>query len=176
MRWAFFLASGAIIGFVLHIVSLLAIPGIAPRDAYTRLSQLGAVNTPVLLDAADPAKTLPFLDPAFIYQACRFDLSAGPVSLRVPLAGSYVSMSFHGRDGTSFFSLNDRSALGTVLDAEMRDENDEASKSLPLGAGTISVTAPGAVGFVLVRAFAPSPSGVSTLKEELSKTVCAPRG
>jgi uncharacterized membrane protein len=176
MRWPFFLLSGVLIGFILHIVSLLAVPVLAPRDVYNRLRALGPENTPIMLDTSDPARSLPFLDPAFVHLACRFNLAAGPVSLRIPLASSYVSMSFHSRDGTAFFSLNDRSALGTVLDAEMRDENDEASKALPLGAGTISVTSPGDIGFVLVRAFAPSPSGVAALKEYLSKAVCAPRG
>jgi uncharacterized membrane protein len=176
MRWPFFLASGVLIGCVLHIVSLLAVPVLAPRDAYTRLQALGAENTSALLDMSDPEKSLPFLDPAFMYAVCRFNLSAGPVRVRVPLASQYVSMSFHSRNGAAFFSLNDRSALGTVLDVEMRDENDEASKALPLGAGTISVTSPEPVGFVLVRAFAPSPSVANILKTELSKTVCAPRG
>lgn len=175
MRWPFFLISGLLIGGVLHIVSLLAVPVVAPRDAYTRLQEIGGENVAFLLDPGGPGKSLPFLDPAFAYAACRFNLSEGPVRLRLPLAGAYVSMSFHDRDGTAFFSLNDRSALGTVLDVEMRDEADEASKALPLGAGTIAVTAPGPIGFVLMRAFSPWPSASSAIGEELAKTVCAPR-
>jgi uncharacterized membrane protein len=175
IRWPFFLASGVLIGCVLHIVSLLAVPVLAPRDAYTRLEAISAENAPAPLDPSDPDKSLPFLDPAFEYVVCRFDLSAGPVRLRVPLASYYVSLSFYRRDGSAFFSLNDRSALGTVLDVEMRDESDEASKFLPLGAGTISVSAPEPVGFALVRAYSPSPSGAKILKEQLSKTACAPR-
>jgi uncharacterized membrane protein len=176
MRWPFFLAAGVLIGGVLHIVSLLAVPVLAPRDAYTRLESLSPnVNAATLLEPSDVASTLPFLDPTFIYVVCRFDVSEGPVSVQVPLASHYVSMSFHGRDGVAFFSLNDRSALGTLLDVEMRDESDEASKALPLGAGTISVSSPGPSGFVLARAFAPSPSAVKSIKEELRKTVCRPR-
>ena len=175
MRWPFFVASGILIGCVLHIVSLLAVPVLAPRDAYTRLESLSVENQATSLDAADPGRSLPFLDPAFVHMACRFDLSGGPVRLRVPLASGYVSMSFYRRDGSAFFSLNDRSALGTVLDVEMRDENDEASKLLPLGAGTISVSAPEPIGFVLVRAYSPWPSAAKALNEELSKAVCAPR-
>jgi uncharacterized membrane protein len=95
--------------------------------------------------------------------------------MRIPLAGKYVSLSFYSRDGTAFFSLNDRSALGTILDVEMRDESDEASKSLPLGAGTISVSSPEPSGFVLVRAYSPSSSGTKGLTDELLKAVCAPR-
>jgi uncharacterized membrane protein len=174
MRWPFLIAA-ILIGGVLHIVSLLAVPVVAPRDAYSRLAAMGVENTPILLDPSDPEKNLPFLDPAFVHLACLFDLSDGPVRVRVPLAGPYVSMSFHSRDGTAFFSLNDRSALGTVLDAEMRDEGDDASKSLPLGAGTIAVASPGPTGFVMARAFAAAPSGVKALREEFAKAVCAPR-
>jgi uncharacterized membrane protein len=175
MRWPFFIISGILIGCVLHIVSLLAVPVLAPRDAYKRLEAIGGENTAMALDTASPEKSLPFLDPAFLYAACRFNLSDGPVRLRVPLAGEYVSISFHSRDGRAFFSLNDRSALGTVLDVEMRDEADEAAKSLPLGAGTISVSAPEPTGFVLVRAFSPFASATSARREELAKTVCTPR-
>lgn len=175
MTWPFFLCSGVLIGCVLHIVSLLAVPVLAPLDAYKRLQRFSGENTPVLLDLADPEKSLPFLDPAFAYWACRFNLADGPVSLRAPLASQYVSISFYSRDGSAFFSLNDRSALGTVLDVEMRDAGDEASKSLPLAGGTISVTSPDQTGFVLVRAFSSSESAASKVKEELSKSVCAPR-
>jgi len=175
MRWLFLIASGVLIGFVLHIVSLLAVPALAPRDAYNRLVALGPENTPILLDISDPRKSLPFQDPAFIQLACRFNLAPLPVRLRVPLAGDYVSISFHDRDGTAFFALNDRSALGAVLDVEIRDGNDEVAKALPLGAGTISVAAPGPVGFALVRAYAPWPSGVDAVREELAKTLCEPR-
>lgn len=174
MKWPFIIA-GILIGCVLHIVSLLAVPVVAPRDAYSRLAAMGPENTPILLDQSDPEKSLPFLDPAFVHIACRFNLSQGPVRVRVPLAGPYVSMSFHSRDGTAFFSLNDRSALGTVLDAEMRDQEDEASKALPLGAGTIAVTSPSPTGFVLARAFAAAPSAVKQLREDFSKAICAPR-
>jgi uncharacterized membrane protein len=175
MKWPFLIA-GVLIGCVLHIVSLLAVPVVAPRDAYSRLAEMGPVNTPILLDQSDPAKSLPYLDPAFVHIGCRFDLSAGPVRVRIPLAGPYVSMSFHSRDGTAFFSLNDRSALGTVLDAEMRDESDEAAKALPLGAGTIAVASPSPTGFVLARAFAAAPSAVKQLREDFAKAVCTPRG
>jgi uncharacterized membrane protein len=175
MRWPFIIA-GILIGCVLHIVSLLAVPVVAPRDASSRLAEMGPENTPILLDQSDPEKNLPYLDPAFVHIGCRFNLSQGPVRVRIPLAGPYVSMSFHSRDGTAFFSLNDRSALGTVLDAEMRDVDDEASKALPLGAGTIAVTAPGPTGFVLARAFAAAPSAVKQLREDFTKAICAPRG
>jgi uncharacterized membrane protein len=175
MKWPFLIA-GILIGCVLHIVSLLAVPVVAPRDAYSRLAEMGAENTPILLDQSDPVQSLPYLDPAFVHIACRFDLTNGPVRVRIPLAGPYVSISFHSRDGTAFFSLNDRSALGTVLDAEMRNESDEASKALPLGAGTIAVASPSVTGFVLARAFAAAPSAVKQLREDFAKAVCTPRG
>jgi uncharacterized membrane protein len=175
MTWPFFLCSGVLIGCVLHIVSLLAVPVLAPLDAYKRLAEFSQENSPVLLDLADPQKSLPFLDPAFTYLTCRFNLADGPVRLRTPLPSQYVSISFYSQDGSAFFSLNDRSALGTVLDVEMREADDEASKALPLGAGTISVTSPDQTGFVLIRAFSPSESAASQIKEELSKSVCEPR-
>src|SRR5690606_12746356 len=98
MRLLFLIVSGVLIGLVLHIVSLLAVPTLAPRDAYSRLAAFTGVNEAAALDVADAEKSLPFLDPAFAYMACRFDVSSGPLQIRVPLAGRYVAVSFHSRD------------------------------------------------------------------------------
>ena len=92
MRWLFLIVSGVLIGLVLHIVSLLAVPTLAPRDAYSRLAAFTGVNEAAALDVADAEKSLPFLDPAFAYMACRFDVSSGPLQIRVPLAGRYVAV------------------------------------------------------------------------------------
>lgn len=172
MRWPFFVASGVLIGGVLHIVSLLAVPALAPRDAFSRIGAMGPVNAIVLLEGAGAERGLPFLDPAFVHAACRFDVSASRLSLRVPLAGDYVSMSFHGRDGVAFFSLNDRSALGTLLDVDLRAETADAPRPGEIRAGTIPVTSPQPTGLVLIRAFAPSPSARKMIGAELAKAVC----
>lgn len=175
MKWFFLGLAGIIIGLILHIVSLLAIPALAPRDAYSRIADMGETNTFIQLSLLDENRSLPFLDPAFAYLACRFDVAESPVRIQVPLNSPYVSMSFHDREGRAFFSLNDRSALGTILDVEIRDQDDEDAKALPLGAGTISVTAPGPTGFVLTRMLIEAPSMAKSITESLPNAVCSPR-
>ncbi|MFC5067775.1 hypothetical protein [Flaviflagellibacter deserti] len=173
MRWFFLIATGLLIGGVLHIVSLLAVPVVAPRDAYSRVRELGPENTFVKIDA-EKADGLPFLDPAFLHLACRFDLRDGPMRVSIPLASDYISASFYTRDAVAFFSLNDRSATGRILEIDLRDANDEASKATEVRPGSVLVMSPEPLGFVLVRALAPSPSTRKTIQTELARSVCVP--
>ncbi len=117
---------------------------------------------------------LPFLDPAFVHLACRFDLSDGPMRSRCRSRAITSPHPSTRRDAVAFFSLNDRSATGRILDIELRDANDEASKATEVRPGSVLVMSPEPLGFVLVRALAPSPSMRKAIQTELDRSVCVP--
>ena len=58
IRLAFTIAAGVLLGLVVHLVSVLALPKIASQDAYSRLTPLTKLNAVTPLPAADPANTL----------------------------------------------------------------------------------------------------------------------
>ena len=111
IRLAFSIAAGVLLGLVVHLVSVLALPRIASEDAYSRLTPLTKLNAVTPLPAADPSNTLmPYLDPAFAVAICRYDLSGGAIKLKVPVSQAYTSVSFYTRNELAYYAINDRAA------------------------------------------------------------------
>ena len=66
IRLLFTIIAGVLLGAVVHLVSVLALPRIATQDAYSRLTPLTKLNTVTALPPAEPNNApLPFMDPAF---------------------------------------------------------------------------------------------------------------
>ena len=74
-RWILWLLGGLLLGGVVHLSTVLALPRTAAHDAYARLLAIAPVNKVVPLPTT-PA-VMPFMDPAFATAVCRYDLSRG---------------------------------------------------------------------------------------------------
>lgn len=174
IRFLFWILAGLIGAGLVHGVSVLMIPFVAPATAYDRLAAADADGRFVLLPDAGPRQEgLPFEDPTFIDAVCRYDLSDGPLKVFAPFPASYGSISFYTRFGQAFYSLTDRAATGdgvnlVVLDEAHVDvpENDAAA---PEEKEALRIVSPTHVGFALLRLHVPSPSAREGLKE-LTKT------
>ena len=71
-RLLFTIIAGILLGGVVHLVSVLALPRIASQDAYSRLTPITKLNAVTPLPLAEPGNTLmPFMDPAFATAICR---------------------------------------------------------------------------------------------------------
>ena len=51
-----YIALGLVLAGLIHIVAVLLLPMVAPRNAYARLIGLGPVNTVIQLPAAEPGR------------------------------------------------------------------------------------------------------------------------
>ena len=93
IRALLWILSGLILGGIVHLSTVLAMPQAATQDAYSRLTPLTPVNTMVQLapPTVDTA-IMPFMDPAFAAAVCRYDLSAGAIKLNAPLSQAYTSV------------------------------------------------------------------------------------
>ena len=79
IRFGVWTAVGILIGLVVHLGSLLALPSVATQGAFQRLSALGPEAKFIILPAAAPGTALlPFPDPAVRMAACWYDLSKRP--------------------------------------------------------------------------------------------------
>src|SRR5262249_37203211 len=117
IRLLFTIVAGVLLGLVVHLVSVLALPRIASQDAYSRLAPTPKVNAVPALPPADPSNTImPFVDPAFAIAICRYDLSSGPLKLTVPVSQAYTSVSFYTRNEVAYYAINDRSAGKKVIE------------------------------------------------------------
>jgi uncharacterized membrane protein len=161
-----------------HIVSILAMPQLAPRDAFRRLAALGAANQFHPLPRAAPgAELFPFNDPAVATGVCVYDLKNGPLHLRAKLIGdSFVSLSFHTRHGVLFYALTDKAATRQAFDIyvvtadqlaamQARDSEDEPPQEL-------RVVSSSRKGFVFARALSPQPSAFDDARGQIRAVTC----
>jgi uncharacterized membrane protein len=176
IRLVFAIIGGVLLGGVVHLVSVLALPRIATQDAYSRLTPLTRENTVTALALADPGNTLmPFMDPAFATAICRYDLSNGPIKLTVPVSQAYTSVSFYTRNDVAYYAINDRSAGRRVIELDLMTEAQHAE--LPededvTAADRLIIDSPTAKGLIVLKAMAPEPGLMAQAQGSLAAASC----
>jgi uncharacterized membrane protein len=176
IRLLFTIVAGVLLGGVVHLVSVLALPRIASQDAYSRLTPITKLNAVTTLPLADPGNTLmPFMDPAFATAVCRYDLSGGPIKLAVPVSQSYTSVSFYTRSDVAYYAINDRSAGRKVIELDLMTEAQHAA--LPededvTAADRLIIDSPTATGLIVLKALAAEPGLMPQAQASLAASTC----
>ena len=166
------------LGGLVHFASILAMPRLAPHDAFLRLEERTALGRFVRLDPVSAQNSIaPFEDPAMALAICRYDLTLGPLHVRGRFEADQLTLlSLHDRFGDVFHSMSDRGAIKGAIDLviltpaqlatlEAYDKEDELPSEL-------RVSAPSPRGFVLLRAFAPQAGDRIKAQERLSSLAC----
>lgn len=179
LPWA---AATLIVAAIVHLISVLLMPEVAPRTALARLQTLAATQTTtpggvlLLPAAAAGAELLPAEDPAFAEGACPFDLSQGLLRVRATGDGDdFLGLSFHSAGGRVFHAMTDRSMIKggiefIVGDAEQIDELESEDDETPQQ--QVHLKAPAKRGFVLIRSLAKRPSDMARARERLREVTC----
>jgi uncharacterized membrane protein len=176
IRLLFAIVGGLLLGGVVHLVSVLALPRIATQDAYSRLTSMTKLNTVTALPLAEPSNApMPFMDPAFATAICRYDLSSGPIKLAVPVSQAYTSVSFYTRSDVAYYAINDRSAGRKVIELDLMTEAQHAA--LPededvTAADRLIVDSPTATGLIVLKALAPEPGLMTQAQNSLAASSC----
>ena len=176
IRWLAVLLAGLLLGGLVHLVSVLALPRIATQDAYSRLERITPVNAVTALPPADPDHApLPFMDPAFATATCRYDLTEGPIKLAVPVSQAYTSVSFYTDRDVAYYAINDRSAGRKVIELDLMTEAQHAA--LPedeeiTAADRLIVDSPTPTGLILLKALAADPGLMAQARASLAAATC----
>ncbi|QDM16547.1 DUF1254 domain-containing protein [Tardiphaga sp. vice352] len=176
IRLLFAIVAGIVIGGIVHLVSVLALPRIATQDAYSRLTAITMVNAVTALPSTEPGKTLlPFMDPAFALAVCRYDLSNGPIKLAVPVSQSYTSVSFYTRSEVAYYAINDRSAGRRIIELDLMTEAQHAE--LPededvTAADRLIIDSPTPTGLIVLKALAAEPGLMQQAQATLVAAQC----
>jgi len=176
IRLLFAIIGGVLLGGVVHLVSVLALPRIATQDAYSRLTPLTKLNAVTALPLAGPnSAPMPFMDPAFAIAICRYDLSTGPIKLAVPVSQAYTSVSFYTRSDVAYYANNDRSAGRRVIELDLMTEAQHAE--LPededvTAADRLIIDSPTATGLIVLKALAPEPGLMPQAQASLAASRC----
>ena len=177
IRLAFTIAAGVLLGLVVHLVSVLALPKIATQDAYSRLTPMTKLNAVTPLALADPGNSpMPFMDPAFALAICRYDLSTGPIKLTVPVSQAYTSVSFYTRNELAYYAINDRSAGKKVIELDLMTEtqhNDLPEDEEITAADRLIIDSPTSTGLIVMKALAPEPGLMAQAQTSLAASSCS---
>jgi uncharacterized membrane protein len=166
IRILFTIIAGALLGGIVHLVSVLALPRIATTS----------LNAVTPLPLADPnTAPMPFMDPAFAIAICRYDLSQGSIKLSVPVSQAYTSVSFYTRNDVAYYAINDRSAGRKVIELDLMTEAQHAE--LPededvTAADRLIIDSPTATGLIVLKALAPEPGLMPQAQASLAAASC----
>ncbi len=178
MRWLLSILAGLVLGCIVHIVSIFALPQLAQNDAYARLSSLGKTNEILFIPAPTPFESLlPRLDPAFVFAACVFDLSRGPLAVSVPTTPDLTSVAFYTRQGRVFYSLNDRAASRRSIDLQLMTPQQRAvlmAKEDLTAADLLIIESPATQGIVFIRGFVREEGARESVRKLLGAAKCGP--
>ncbi len=151
------LAAALIVGVVVHIASVIAVPYLASRDAWARLAELAPTNRMhVLPEAGTAARPLPLMAADVRYAFCRYDLRAGPIKVRTRLPHRHWSVSLYDRYGDNFYTVS-AGEIGRkeieFLVVVAKQETAETGVDAPEGSDDVLVVnAPAPLGIVMIRA------------------------
>ena len=106
--------------------------------------------------------------PDLAYSACIYDLTRGPVRLRVAPWEDYASLSLYAADTDNFFVINDREMPSGGYEAVLM----AAGAPRPV-TGLPIIESPGPRGVVLIRRLAPDPFSFERSDRVRRQDICA---
>jgi uncharacterized membrane protein len=176
-RWFLWLLGGILLGGVVHLSTVLALPRTAAHDAYARLLPITPVNKVVPLPTTEAA-VMPFMDPAFATAVCRYDLSRGALKLTAPISQAYTAVSFYTRYGIAYYAINDRAAGRKVIELDLmttRQRDQLPEEEDVTAADRLIVESPTVSGLIVLKALSPEPSLMPMAQKALAAAQCKPQ-
>lgn len=178
-RVLMWLLAGVVLGGIVHLASVLALPTTATRDSFSRLSPLTETNKVTLLPQPAPdSALLPFMDPAFATAVCRYDLDEAPLKLQTLVGQHYTSVTFYTNRGVAFYAINDRAAGRRAIELDLMTAAQRASVQQDeevTAADRLIVESPTSTGMIVLRGLATEPGMLPTVRGTLSAARCTPQ-
>jgi uncharacterized membrane protein len=174
---ALLLILGAVLlGGIVHLSTVLAVPKAANQDAYSRLAAATPVNTMVALPMPTAeASIMPFMDPAFSAAVCRYDLANGIVKLNAPLSQAYTSVTFYTRNSVVYYAIDDRAAGRRAIELDLMtpEQHAQVPESEDVtAADRLIIESPTMTGLIVLRALAPEPGLMPMARQALANAKC----
>lgn len=176
IRWLLWILGGVLLGGIVHLATVLAMPNAATEDAYSRLMPLTPVNAVVPLpDPSQQASVVPFMDPAFATAVCRYDLASGTIKLNAPVSQAYTSVTFYTRNSVAYYAINDRAAGRRAIELDLMTPQQHAQVPEDediTAADRLIIDSPTTTGLIVLRALAPEPDLMPMARQALAGAQC----
>jgi len=162
---------------IIHIIAVLGIPQIAPRNAWTRLTTLADANTLVVLPHPSPAhQSLPMMAPDMRYAICRYDLSRGPVRINTRIPDELWNIAFYDPSGTNYYTISGgdikREKIEIIVSTQSNALLDDETNALIYSEDSLVVTSPENLGLVMIRAPLAGTSYADRTERALRRASC----
>ena len=121
---------------------------------------------------------MPFMDPAFAFAVCRYDLTDGPLKFSVPVSQAYTSVSFYTRSDVAYYAINDRAAGRRTIELDlmtMDQHNDLPDNEEVTAADRLIVESPTLTGLIVIKALAPEPGTLPIARAKVASAQCRPQ-
>ncbi len=176
IRTLLWLLAGLLLGGVIHIVTILALPLYATNDVWTRIAALNATDKVVVLPKVAPGEPNPLrLDPELTYAVCQLDLSFGPGVVNGVMPNAFWSLAVFDRSGTVLYSTTNRDGIGQTLDVGVFNPAQTrllAEQQLDVAEGLLIVESRSDDIFVAVRLAPPHPAMRARYEQALGQIFC----
>jgi uncharacterized membrane protein len=176
VRVLLWILAAVLLGGIVHLSTVLAMPQAAKQDAYSRLVPLTPVNALVQLTAPTTGNAIiPFMDPAFAQAVCRYDLSSGSLKLIAPVSQAYTSVTFYTRKSVAYYAINDRAAGRRKIELDLMTPEQHAEvpeEEDVTAADRLIIESPSTMGLIMLRALAPEPGLMPMARGALAGATC----
>jgi len=163
---------------IVHIAAVFAVPYLATRDAWARVTSISAENQLYLLPVANEDPVLPYMLPDVAYAICRYDLTRNNVLIHTALADSTWNIAISDRYGQNFYFISGAEAkrreLWLLLVPRDRLSEEASTEHSEEGEEQIIVVTPNASGLVVIRAPLRGASFAADTVNTLQDAKCKP--
>jgi uncharacterized membrane protein len=177
IRALLFAVAGLVLGAIIHIAVILALPSLGSNHVWEQLAAMGADKGAVVLPQLKPGEANPLrLDPELVYAACQLDLGKGPGTVKATLPQTFWSITVYNRSGTVIYSTTNRDGIGNTLDLGLFDQAQTrllAEQKLEVADGLLIVEAQQDDVQVVVRVAPPQPQNRPRYVKALSTLSCS---
>jgi uncharacterized membrane protein len=179
IRTLLWLIGGVLLGGIIHIVVILALPLLAEETTWTRIAALDATNRMLVLPPVEAGQPNPLqLDPELSYGLCQLDLADGPAYLTGTLPDAFWSVAIFNASGVVTYSTTNRDGIGQTVDLGIFNAAQTrllAQQQIDVAEGLLVVESRSDDLFVLVRLSPPHEAMRPRFEAALSAISCGPR-
>lgn len=179
IRTLLWLLGGLLLGGIIHIVTILALPLLAEETTWSRIEALDAHNRMVVLSPPAPGEPNPLhLDPELGYAVCQIDLSEGPAYLSGVLPDAFWSVALYNSAGMVTYSTTNRDGIGQTVSMGIFNAAQTrllAQQQIDIEEGLLIVESTSDDLFAVVRLSPPHEAMRPRFETALSEITCGPR-
>ena len=176
MRTALWLVAGVVLGLIIHITVILALPALASQTVWSRIGAMAPTNQVVVLPAVAAGAPNPLqLDPELSYAVCRVNLASGPAVLSGTLPGAFWSLAIFDRSGAVIYSTTNRDGIGQHLNLGIFNAAQThllAEQQIDIAEGLLIVESNANDVFVVIRLAPPQEAMRKRFETALAGIVC----